>query len=132
MRESFNAQDAAAYETTVKYVTTFYPLWFTYEQWGISSVNGLIGPAHMSPVYHAVIAPNDDTLYANTVVNLTDEPLIVTVPLTKNLYSVLSTDAFGNINDTGIGSAGTYGLTGPNWSGSLPKASQKVPLASRL
>ncbi len=117
-----------AYRVTVKYVVTFYPLWFTYEQWKISSVNRLIGPARMTPVYHAVVAPNDDTLYANTLVGVTKEPLILTIPSTKDSYSVLSTDAFGDVNDTGISAAGTYGLTGPHWKGSLPNGVTAVPL----
>jgi hypothetical protein len=119
-----------AYQTTFKYVETFYPIWFTYQQWQISSVNKLIGPARMTPVYHAVVAPNDDTLYGNTVVDLTTEPLILTIPETKDVYSVLSTDAFGDINDTGITSEGVYGLYGPNGSGSLPKGVTPVPISS--
>ncbi|HXB83888.1 MAG TPA: hypothetical protein VNU22_11120, partial [Candidatus Acidoferrum sp.] len=34
----------SAYDITVKYVVTFYPLWFTYQQWRVSSVNQFIGP----------------------------------------------------------------------------------------
>lgn len=119
-----------AYQTTLKYVVTFYPIWFTYEQWQLSSVNKFIGPARMTPVYHAVVAPNDDTLYGNTVVNLTSEPLIVTIAKTKDLYSVLSTDAFGDVNDTGIKSAGVYALYGPSWSGSLPSGVKPVAINS--
>lgn len=121
-----------AYATTVNYVVTFYPLWFTYQQWHLSSVNKFIGPDRMTPIYHAVVAPNDDTLYANTVVNVTKQPLIVTIPTTQDIYSVLSTDAFGDVNDTGITASGTYGFTGPNWTGSLPKNVTQVPLSSNL
>ncbi len=120
-----------AYDTTLKYVVNFYPIWFTSEQWKVSSVNKLIGPARMTPIYHAVVAPNDDTLYGNTVVNLSDEPLILTIPSTKDVYSVLSTDAFGDVNDTGIESTGVYGLYGANWNGSLPKDVTPVAIPSK-
>jgi hypothetical protein len=122
----------SAYDITVKYVVTFYPLWFTYQQWRVSSVNQFIGPSHMGPLYHAVVAPNDDTLYANTVVNVTKEPVIFTIPATKDHYSVLSTDAFGNVNDTGIATAGTYGLTGPHWQGTLPPGVTPVSLPANM
>lgn len=125
-----DAAAGSAYETALHYVVTFYPLWFTYQQWKISSVNRLVGPARMTPVYHAVVAPNDDTLYGNSVVDATKEPLIVTIPSTKDLFSVLSTDGFGNVIDTGIESAGTYGLTAPGWNGSLPAGITKVPLTA--
>jgi hypothetical protein len=121
-----------AYDTAVNYVVTFYPLWFTYEQWKISSVNQLIGPRVMDPIYHAVVAPNDDTLYANSVVDLTKEPLILTIPATKDIYSVLSTDAFGDVNETGIKDSGTYGLTGPNWKGKLPAGLTQVSLTTNF
>src|SRR5580700_10339928 len=122
----------SAYDITVKYVVTFYPLWFTYQQWRVSSVNQFIGPNHMGPLYHAVVAPNDDTLYANTVVNVTKQPVILTIPATKDHYSVLSTDAFGDVNDTGIATAGTYGLTGPDWHGTLPPGVTAVSLPANM
>jgi len=121
-----------AYDATMKYVVTFYPLWFTHAQWRVSSVNQLIGPDRMGPLYHAVVAPNDDTLYANTVVSVEKEPLIVTIPSTKDSYSVLSTDAFGDVDDTGIKTSGTYGLTGPEWSGTLPPGVIPVALPANL
>lgn len=116
-----------AYTTTVAYVEMFYPLWFTYELWSISS-SRLIGPARMGPLYHAVVAPNDDTLYASTFPDLTEQPMVVTIPGTSDLFSVLSTDAFGDINDTGIKSAGAYALIGPNSSASLPSGVTPVEL----
>ncbi len=86
----------------------------------------------MGPLYHAVVAPNDDTLYANTVVNVTKEPVIFTIPATKDHYSVLSTDAFGDVNDTGIATAGTYGLIEPHWQGTLPLGVTPVSLPANI
>lgn len=119
-----------AYKTTFDYVVTFYPLWFTFQQWQVSSVNKFVGPIRISPIYHAVVAPNDDTLYANTVINLTDEPTVVTIPKTRDLYSVLSTDAFGDVNDTAMTQAGVYALTAPNWSGTLPPGVTQVKMTT--
>src|SRR5215471_18074826 len=77
-----------AYTTTVAYVETFYPLWFTYHQTGLGNPNQLVGPERVSPLYHVVVAINDDTVYCSSYLNLDPtspqgEPvMILTVPST--------------------------------------------------
>lgn len=117
-----NGRNAGIFATTVAYVDEFYPLWFTYNQGKIGNENILKGPDTISPVYHIVVAINNDTLYSNTFVNISKEPLIVTLPSTQLSYSILTLDRYGNIFDTGIpaGKQGTYALVGPNWTGTLP------------
>jgi hypothetical protein len=117
---SRHSDSANPYNTAFNYVITFYPRWFTYLQ--AAHPNKLIGPVRISPIYHAVVAINVDTLYASAFFSLTNEPVIVTVPSTSDVYSVLMLDEYGNAVP-GItaaqpgGSGAVYALIGPNWSG---------------
>jgi hypothetical protein len=108
--------------TTFNYVVQFYPRWFTYQQANLVPPNKFIGPASMGPLYGIVVAPNDDTLYASSLMDLTSQPEILTIPATTVSHSLLTLDLYGNIFNTGIklGVGGTYGLTGPGWTRTLP------------
>jgi hypothetical protein len=110
-------------------VITFYPRWFTYNQGSNEPCNQLVGPDTISPAYHAVVAINDDTLYASTFIGVKQQPVIVTVPATSDNYSVLQLDGFGAIF-SGIPSnqPGVYGLTAPGWSGTLPTGVVQVQM----
>jgi hypothetical protein len=123
----FTGQSAArtqdgAYATTLKYVIHFYPRWFTYWQEKFTSTNRLVGPDRMAPIYHDVVAPNDDTLYVSSFMDLTQEPVILTIPATTVTYSLLVLDPYGDVLPIGIDNKtpGTYALTGPDWTGTLP------------
>src|SRR4029453_17461140 len=85
-----------AFITTGAYVVTFYPLWFSYNQSRVASVNRLVGPDRISSLYQIVVAINDDTLYASTFVDVT-EPVVLSVPTTAGTYSVLTLDPYGNV-----------------------------------
>jgi len=119
-----------AYTTTVDYVAEFYPLWFTYNQSVNATVNRLVGPAKISPLYQTVVAINVDTLYASTFLDLSSQPVILTIPSTTVTYSILPLDPYGNVLPIGItaGQPGTYGLTGPNFTGTLPAGVTPVPM----
>jgi len=82
----------------------------------------MAAPDRISHIYHIVVAINDDTLYASSLLDLKDQPVIVTIPETTATYSILTLDPFGNIFESGINSEtpGTYALTGPEWTGMLP------------
>ena len=117
--------------TTVAYVGQFYPLWFTYYQSLFGTPNRLIGPIRISPLYHAVVAINDDTVYASTFLDLTAQPVIVTVPGTTLIYSVLTLDPYGTVFESGIGPQPTditYALTGPEFTGTLPAGVTRIAL----
>jgi hypothetical protein len=111
-----------ASRTTAAYVVTFYPLWFTFNQGRFGTPNRLAGPDRISPLYQTVVAVNDDTLYASSFVDLTAQPVILTIPATTATYSMLTLDPYGNIFESGIQSQtpGTYALTGPEFTGTLP------------
>lgn len=117
-----NLDQWGAFETTVAYVVQFYPLWFTFEQSKIAPANRLVGPDKISSLYHTVVAINDDTLYASSVIDLRDDAAILTIPETTARYSILSLDLYGNILQSGIqaGTPGTYGLISPGCPATLP------------
>jgi hypothetical protein len=124
---SWGSNDTSPFNTAYNYVVTFYPRWFTYLQ-GMH-LNRLLGPVRISPIYQTVVAINDDTLYASAFVSVTDQPVIVTVPSTTDNYSVLQLDQYGSVF-TGIpdNQAGVYGLTGPDWHGTLPPNVVPIPV----
>jgi len=121
-----NRRQSDEFLTTVAYVEQFYPLWFTYEQsllaTTIDATNRLVGPETISPIYQTVVAINDDTLYASSFLDLSHEPVILTIPHTTVTYSILNLDPYGSISATNIvaGTPGTNALIGPGWSGLLP------------
>ncbi|MEY2604053.1 MAG: hypothetical protein QOH31_1844 [Verrucomicrobiota bacterium] len=111
-----------AYTTAYNYVVTFYPRWFTFIQSAIGAANRLIGPDRISPLYHAVVAINDDTLYASGYISITlDEPVIVSMPYTTDNYSVLQLDQYGDVFEGIPGNTpGLFALVPVNWNGTLP------------
>jgi hypothetical protein len=129
---------AAAGDASIarRYTIEFYPLWFTYQQSFLATSNQLIGPDRISPVYQAVVAINDDTLYASTPIDVATEPVIVTVPPTDAGYSVLSLDPYGNVLPSPVPSkpSGTispttvYALVAPGYTGPLPAGATRMEM----
>ena len=128
----FSQTSGTAYNTAFNYVVTFYPRWFTYHQF--TNTNRLVGPVRISPIYHAVVAINVDTAYASAFFSISDEPVIVTIPSTNTIYSVLMLDQYGNlvpgmkITASQPGAPPTvYALIGPNGSGgTLPSGAIQI------
>jgi hypothetical protein len=80
-----------------------------------------------APDYHAVTAPNADTLYTTAWIDVSQEPWVLTVPDMGDRYFLLPmlsgwTDVFQvpGKRTTG-GKAAKYAITGPGWSGTLPQ-----------
>jgi hypothetical protein len=76
--------------------------------------------------YHAVTAPNADTLYTTAWIDVSSEPWVLSVPDMGDRYYLLPmlsgwTDVFQvpGKRTTG-GKAQKYAITGPGWSGTLP------------
>lgn len=117
---------STAYQTAQDYVTTFYPLWFTYYQSSNSTPNQLVGPDRVSPLYQTVVAINVDTLYASSFADLST-PAVLTIPESPVSFSVLVLDRYGDIlTPEGDSNASpsfrfvaghTYVLNGPGFSG---------------
>lgn len=118
-----------AYDTGLSYAVRFFPRWFTYQQSQLQT-NRLIAPKKITPLYHAVVAVNDDTLYASGFVDVSSQPTVLTIPSTTVTYSVLVLDPYGNVIPTAIPAltAGTFALTGPGWNGTLPAGVTPVPV----
>lgn len=73
-----------------------------------------------------VVRANVDTLYSSAWLDLSKEPIVLSVPDTKDRYYLMPMiDAWTNIfaspgkRTTGT-QAGNYAITGPGWSGTLP------------
>ena len=123
---------ADPYQTAYNYLVTFYPRWFTWEQGSGGPCNSLVGPIRISPIYQAVVAINDDTLYTSAFIGAADEPAIITIPPTSDNYSVLHLDENGALEPGGMSGnssetpPGVYGIVGPNWAGTLPQGITRV------
>jgi hypothetical protein len=90
-------------------------------------VNRLIGVGQLAtPDSRTVVAPNHDTLYSVSQVDLSAGPLMIDAPATHGRYSVLQLLAADtNVVDyVGSGSernhAATVALLAPGWKGTLP------------
>ena len=77
--------------------------------------------------YHAVTAPNADTLYTTAWIDVSKEPWVFSIPDMGDRYYLLPmldgwTDVFQvpGKRTTG-GKAQKYAITGPGWSGTLPQ-----------
>jgi hypothetical protein len=114
----------------VKYVEQFYPLWFTYWQTRFAQPNSVVGPDNISPIYHYVVAINDDTLYVSSFLDLSVEPVVLSIPDTSANYSVLTLDPYGDIFQSVIKppAPGKFVLYGPGFNGTLPTELTHVPL----
>jgi hypothetical protein len=76
--------------------------------------------------------PNFDTLYSVGWLDLTKEPVVISVPDTQGRYYLLQlldmwTDSFGGIGKrtTGTGT-GNFVVVGPGWQGDLPQGLQRI------
>jgi len=84
-----------------------------------------------------VVNPNADTLYSSAWIDTSKEPIILSVPDTHGRYYLLPmfncwTDCFASPGSrtTGTG-AGSYAITGPNWSGRLPEGLSEMRSSTR-
>ena len=84
------------------------------------------------PNFTDFTVPNVDTLYSTAYVDLSNGPLVVTVPpLADRYYSIQFADAYTNnyhyigsrLNET---TGGNYLLTGPGWEGTVPSGLKQI------
>lgn len=78
------------------------------------------------PADKFVVTANNDTLYSFAALDLSKEPVVLSVPDTKGRYYIMQIlDAYSRaIEDIGIGTlgakGGTFAIVGPDWKGTLP------------
>jgi hypothetical protein len=102
-------------------------------------VNQFVGIGQLAgPKERAVVAPNRDTLYSVSQLNLDNGPLVVDAPATGGRYSVIQlldayTNDFGYI---GAGSerdtARSVAVVPPGWQGALPDGLQRIDSPTKL
>jgi hypothetical protein len=88
-------------------------------------------PIVPTAAFRNVVRANVDTLYSSAFLDLSAEPLILSVPDTNGRYYLLPMlDAWTNVfatpgaRTTGT-KAGVFAITGPDWKGALPAGMQQ-------
>lgn len=82
--------------------------------------------------YKAVVRPNFDTLYSNTFLDMTKEPVVVSAPNTDGRYYLLPmldawTDVFASPGWRTTGTvAGNFLITPPGWNGDVPAGMTRI------
>ena len=123
---------SGAYATAEKYVVTFYPLWFTHAkprprrrtEW-----SARIAWARSGTKWSL---RTTTSFYGSTYLYLDQEPVVLTIPTTRATWSMLLTDAYGDVYDAGISASGAYAFTGPGWSGTLPAGVTQVKMPTNF
>lgn len=93
------------------------------------------GRKYVTAEYRDGGAPNNDTLYSMSILDLKKEPVILTVPDTGDRYytfefASMSSDNFAYVGKRTTGTkAGNYLIAGPGWDGKLPEG-VKLPAPS--
>jgi hypothetical protein len=84
-------------------------------------------PGFPDHTFESVVSPNVDALYSTAWLDLSEEPVILSVPDTGDRYYLMQIlDGWTNVlaspgtRTTGSG-AGAFAITGPGWNGTLPE-----------
>ncbi len=99
----------------------------------VFGVNKLFNQTALAtPSTRIIVSPNQDTLYSVAVLDLHDEPVVLTVPDVVDRYWTMQlVDAWSSTfhyigTRTTKGLGGTFVITRPGWSGALPSGAVRV------
>jgi hypothetical protein len=82
--------------------------------------------------FRLVVRPNCDTLYSSAWIDLSNEPIVLSVPGMGDRYYVMPfmdawTNVFAYVGTRTTGNdPGHYMVFGPNWKGNLPDGVEKI------
>lgn len=85
-----------------------------------------------TPGYRFIVAPNQDTLYSVAVLDVRNEPMVLTCPDTPDRYWTYQfldawTNSFHYIGTRATsGKGGSFAITAPGWSGTLPSGVTQI------
>jgi len=88
--------------------------------------------------FRSVVRPNADTYYSTAMLDLTDEPVVLSLPDTKGRYYMMPMlDAYTNVfaspgTRTTGDKAGDYLITGPQWKGVVPEGMKEIKAPTNL
>lgn len=88
--------------------------------------------------FKAVVRPNADTYYSSAILDLSKEPVVLSVPDTKGRYYMMPMlDAYTNVfaspgKRTTGDQAGNYLITGPKWNGAVPEGMTQIAAPTDL
>jgi len=88
--------------------------------------------AFLDPAFTSVVSPSADTLYSLAWLDVSKEPVVLTVPDTAGRYYLLQMlDAWTNVfasqgKRTSGTRRGAFAVVGPDWQGTLPKGVTEV------
>jgi DNA sulfur modification protein DndE len=90
------------------------------------------------PEFKAVVRPNVDTLYSSAMLDLSEGPLVMTLPDVPDHYVLMAfmdawSNNFAGIDTTGENTlAGEYLITGPDWRGRIPRGMTQIAAPTNL
>jgi hypothetical protein len=94
--------------------------------------------SYPDPSFTEVVSPNADTLYSSAFLDLSHEPMLLSVPDTSGRYYLMPIlDAWTNVfaspgtRTTGNGQR-DFAITGPDWAGALPEGVEQIKAPTNL
>jgi hypothetical protein len=89
------------------------------------------------PTFTDVVSPNADTLYSTAWIDLSKEPLVLSIPAMNRYYLMPMLDAWTNVfaspgTRTAGNDKGEYAIIGPSWRGKLPDGLKAIHSPTRF